>query len=126
MLLVGECLFGGGYFGLFVVDHTGVFVDVLFAEFDLKGLEFDFFRQEVKFAVVAHIVDLHLVCVDLVFRFVDLLLFDVGLFAQFLNILAIIGYAGVETLYVVFKVTHFEGKFSAYGLYAVYLREYGL
>ena len=61
MLLVGQTLFRFGYFIVFGVDHAGILVDMLLAQLYLKSLELDLLRQQVKLAIVPHVVDLLLV-----------------------------------------------------------------
>ena len=76
VLLVGEFFFGSGDVGVFGVGYAGIFVDMLFAKFDFKGLEFDFLCEEVKFAVVAHVVELSLVGLDFGLGLVDFFSFS--------------------------------------------------
>ncbi len=58
VLAVGKTLFGSDNVVVFSVYGTGILVEVLFAKLDFKCLELNFFRQEVKLAVVSYIVKL--------------------------------------------------------------------
>ena len=76
MLTVGKCLECCGDLGVCRIGHAGIFVDVLFRQLDLQCLEFHLLAQQIKLAVVAHIVKLCAVSLDLMLRIVDLFFFS--------------------------------------------------
>lgn len=101
VVAVDQSLLGRCYFGGLVVGGAGIFGYMLFGQLDLKRLELDFFRQNVVFAVVAHIVELLFVTVDFGFGVGYLLFFSKSGAAQLLDLATIVVDAGVETFDIV-------------------------
>jgi len=112
VFLVGEAFFGVADVGRLVVNRAVVVVDMLFGKFNFQGLEFDFFRKEVEFAVVANVVDLLFVAGDEALAILDFFLFYCEIAFELVDVVVVVVHAGMQTGDAVFKVFYFEGKFT--------------
>ena len=109
MLVVGQALACSGDVGVLVFDLAREFVDVLVGQLDFEILEVYLLGQQVKFAVVAHVVDLILIAGDKCFAVFYLGFFGAKVALEFGNLGSVIVDAGVEACDTVFEVLDFEG-----------------
>ena len=105
---VAKAFLGGGDVAVALLDGAVILVDMLFGEFDFEGLEFDFFREKVKFAVVSDVVQLLFVASDFVLRVVVFLFFGGEFLLEVGDLVVVVDDAGAQAFDVVFEVFDFE------------------
>ena len=113
-------------FLVFGLDGFAEFRDVFFAKFDFEFLVFDFLGKEVELAVVAHVVDFHLVVLDDGLGVVDFFVFENEVLLEFLDFSREVFDTVLQTGHLVFEVLHLEGEFATDCLDTVDFGEYCL
>ena len=107
-------------------DEAFCFADFLFQQFDFQPLEFDFLRQVIVFAVVAHVVELLLIARHHFLRCGNVLVFVSDVRFDCVDLLFVLLQTVGQSLDLVFQILHFERKFAAQSLDFVNLGKFGL